>query len=296
MRSALLILFSDIVIFQKTYSRYHLLLMRYAISLGKSAYLDIDDAPSRTGSTITLNNFGKMARMATGVFVGSSRLFDFVETIGGSPHFIPSGIRLENYHIRKDPEEKNQVCIGWIGNGIHYSDDLLEILTAPLTILAEHNKLKFLIVGSLRNPDLHKVFDSIKYLEVDFIDDIDWADPGAVSTELGKMDIGVYPLLTNEFNEFKCGFKALEYMACGIPVVATPNEANKSIISADIDGYFASSDDQWHFSLQTLIADSQLRKRMGARGRSKVEIDYSMDCIAEKFRTVFLFSTTEDIK
>ena len=73
------ILLHDIIIFQKTQSRYHRWLMALANKLGKRTYLDIDDAPSRINSPVTLANLESMLRMSDGVFAGNSNLLKYTK-------------------------------------------------------------------------------------------------------------------------------------------------------------------------------------------------------------------------
>ena len=286
--SAFLIPSSDIVVFQKTYSRYHILLARLASYLKKTTYLDIDDAPSNIFSEITINNFETMAKLTHGVFAGSTHLLKYIGSIDGRAHLIPTGIKLQNYRAISHRKKTESVCIGWIGNGNQYCRDLLEVLREPLSSLAPNNSLKLKIIGALGNRDLYKGFGEIPSLQTEFVDDIDWSDPQAVASQIDDIDIGVYPLLENKTNPFKCGYKALEYMASSIPVIASPNQANMEIISSGIDGYFASTREEWHLRLQTLISNPALRQKMGENGRATVEKRYRVEEIAERIGAIFL--------
>ena len=277
---------NDVLIFQKQYSRYDIMLQRLARLLGKRVFFDIDDAPSRALREVSKRNAATMMREAHGVFVGSRNLETLAKEAGGTVHFIPSGIRLANYKTREVRKADAPICLGWIGNGVHYVDDLTSILEAPLRTLASHHNLKLKIVGACGEPKLMEVFGSIDGLELDLVDEVDWSDPEAISAAVADFDIGLYPLIETEFNIYKCAFKALEYMATSIPVVASNVGANSDVVTHGADGLLVNSSHEWIEALSRLIADDAERQRLGRSGRIKVEERYSAKALAAQISRV----------
>ncbi|WP_282154047.1 glycosyltransferase family 4 protein [Ruegeria atlantica] len=269
----------DVLIFQKQYSRYDIALLRISKLMGKRVFFDIDDAPSRTGREVSQRNAATMMRDAHGVFAGSRNLEDLVQEAGGRAHFVPSGIRLDQYRIRGE-SDVGQVCLGWIGNGAHYVEDLTSILEVPLRSLAAKHDIRLKIVGACGEPKLAETFGGIDGLALDLVDEVNWSDPEAVSAAVADFDIGLYPLIENKFNIYKCAFKALEYMATSIPVVASDVGANGDVITHGSDGCLVSSSEEWVTSLSHLIADDGERHNFGANGRAKVEERYSTKALA----------------
>ncbi len=90
------------------------------------------------------------------------------------------------------------------------------------------------------------------------------------------------PLPDEPFARGKCGYKLIQYMACGKPVVASPVGVNSVIVRNGVEGFLASSTDEWIASLQKLVDDSALRKQMGQAGRARVEAEYSLQVTAPK--------------
>jgi glycosyltransferase involved in cell wall biosynthesis len=89
-------------------------------------------------------------------------------------------------------------------------------------------------------------------------------------------DVGVYPLADDEWAKGKCGFKAIQFMACGVPVVAAAVGVNTQIVEDGVNGFLASSEDEWEAKISRLLADPGLRARIGAAGRKTIEERYSL--------------------
>ena len=269
----------DVIIFQKTFSRYHLLLLIYARLIGKKVFVDIDDAPSRTNKKRTLKNFSYMVKYSSKVFCGSDNLVAYVNSIKKNKAIlVPTSIKIENYQPREILN--TTICIGWIGNGKHYKDDLIQLLKLPLKTLSQRYILKFKLIGACNVTELYSAFNNIENLEIDFINEIDWTSESSVRNELSEIDIGLYPLLNNNFNDFKCGFKALEYMALKIPVVSSEVSINKKIVIDNVNGYLVNTSKEWIEVLEKLILSKNLRDTLGENGRNLVINKYSTEFAA----------------
>jgi glycosyltransferase involved in cell wall biosynthesis len=88
--------------------------------------------------------------------------------------------------------------------------------------------------------------------------------------------VGVYPLTDDDWSKGKCGFKAIEFMACGVPVVAAAVGVNREIIEDGVNGFLASTADEWVRKTSRLLAEPGLRQSFAAAGRRTVEERYSL--------------------
>lgn len=282
------ILWCDVLFIQKRYSRWDYYLIRVAEFLGKKTIFDMDDAYSKTKNAITLYNIQRIMKKVSAITVGSLNLLEFVKQYQVNSYLLPTSIKLENYELPKEVDNGPEVCLGWIGNGAHYYMDLIKILKEPLMKIASQYKIRFEIVGACGQKELYQEFSNIPDLKTTFIDELEWQDPSEVRKAMLDFDIGLYPVRANDFNSFKCGFKALEYMALGIPVVASPVGANSDIVTNGIEGFHANGKDAWVEALSLLISDQTTRGKMGRAGRCKVEAQYNISIFVKNLIAVML--------
>jgi glycosyltransferase involved in cell wall biosynthesis len=104
---------------------------------------------------------------------------------------------------------------------------------------------------------------------------------------LGQFDIGIMPLPDAAWERGKCGYKLIQYMACSMPVVASPVGANREIVVHGENGLFASTTAEWISGLEKLVIDADLRRKMGDMGRRRVENRYSIQTQAPRLLEMF---------
>jgi glycosyltransferase involved in cell wall biosynthesis len=92
----------------------------------------------------------------------------------------------------------------------------------------------------------------------------------AEAADVRSFDVGLMPLADTPWNRHKCAYKALLYMSQGLPTVVTPVGVNADIIQDGVNGYHASTPEQWADRLVRLLADPPLAGRLGAAGRQTV--------------------------
>jgi glycosyltransferase involved in cell wall biosynthesis len=113
------------------------------------------------------------------------------------------------------------------------------------------------------------------------MDSVPWSEQ-TEAQDIARLDVGIMPLVDAPFERGKCGYKLIQYMACGLPVVASPVGVNRQIVEHGVNGFLAETPEQWATALRTLCADPALRARMGAAGRRKVEQHYSLQVTAPR--------------
>jgi glycosyltransferase involved in cell wall biosynthesis len=94
--------------------------------------------------------------------------------------------------------------------------------------------------------------------------------------DLRTIEIGIMPMPDNEWTRGKCAFKAIQYMALGVPTVTSPVGMATELIQHNVNGFCAQTPEEWFKGLELLVTDTQLRRRFAQEGRKTVEARYSL--------------------
>ena len=210
------------------------------------------------------------------VMAGNAYLADRARKAGAAHvEVVPTVVDLSHYSVRSASLSTPSVRVGWIGTPYTWHAFGKNLYTRINGTLATHDA-RFCAVGAQLEAQ------SIGNLEV-----IAWSEDTEVDT-IQSMDIGVMPLPDTPWARGKCGYKLIQYMACGLPVVASPVGVNKEIVEHGVNGFLAESDAEWRTAIEALISDPDLRRRMGAAGRKKVENEYSLQVWGPRVANLFL--------
>lgn len=201
---------------------------------------------------------------STVVTAGNAYLAKHARSVGARHvELVPTVVDTDAYRSKSYADKVETPRIGWIGTPETWSKfgrPIFELVRA----IAKDNGGMFRAVGAG-----HLEGDPA---EVEFLD---WSEQDEIALIQG-MDIGIMPLQDTPWARGKCGYKLIQYMACGLPVVASPVGVNKEIVEHGVNGYLASNDEEWKAALETLLRDQDLRQRMGHAGRKKVEAEFSL--------------------
>lgn len=175
--------------------------------------------------------------------------------------------------------EADQIVIGWIGHSVNhpYLSELGDVLRRLATMFS----IRLLIVSD-RDLEIPGVP----------VENRRWAEATEVADIL-RMDIGVMPMPDDPWSRGKCGFKAIQYMAAGIPVICSAVGANLDIVRDGIDGYCVASPEQWDERLVELCASVERRRRMGSSARQRVHEAYSLESAIPVWRAT-LFDVLDE--
>ncbi len=167
-------------------------------------------------------------------------------------------------YLPRNPKitQNARVIVGWIGS-FSTTPYVEKMLLCFEKLLKKFSHVEVRLIGARR-------FNT-KDVPIRFVN---WSLSTEVP-ELEEFDIGIMPLPDNKWTRGKGGYKLLQYMAMGIPAVASPVGINKELIKEGLNGFLASSEEEWLDKLSLLIEDKDLRERIGERGRQIAERDYS---------------------
>lgn len=260
----------DLIVIEKELFPYFPALAEQLLTLLRVKYIvDYDDAifhnydlhPKKLVRRLLDNKIAKVIKGASLVIAGNSYLKDYADKAGARQTIvIPTVINTSNYAV-KEWEERKTVVIGWIG-----SPSTLKYVKNVVPVLKDLRKkypLKLHIVGGKAGVG----FEGDEEV-------LEWSEETETKL-IEQFDIGIMPLNNDAWEKGKCGYKLIQYMGCGIPVVGSPVGVNDEIIQDGVNGYKANDLAGWKKSLEILLADSEVRRSFGRQGRLLVEEKYS---------------------
>ena len=217
-----------------------------------------------------LRDRGRPARvsaMATAVTVQNEYLAEFARRSNPRVTVIATPVDTDGRHPRAS-RTPGPLVIGWLGSEttapyLHLVDDALARLSEETAVIVR------VVGGAYENPRVRRLEVREFALERE-------------QSDLEGFDIGIFPEPDDPWTRGKGGYKALLYMAVGIPVVASRVGVNTDIVSDAETGFCVSTTEEWVAALRRLVADPVLRKRMGAAGRARVTDRYSVHVIAPR--------------
>ena len=216
-------------------------------------------------------------RNSTCVIAGNNYLAERAKSAGASQiEIIPTVVDHTRYMPRRS-DCSGRPVIGWIGSPStqKYVVDLFPVLVKVCSI---HNA-RLLLVGATS-----KIIPELLGLDVEILP---WSEEREVEF-IQKMDIGIMPLANAPWERGKCGYKLIQYMACAIPVIASPVGANIEIIKNSCAGVLANDLNDWEIALTTMLSSNESRKTMGLLGRECVEKKYSINAQAPLLKKTIL--------
>jgi glycosyltransferase involved in cell wall biosynthesis len=200
-----------------------------------------------------------LTRLARQVIVGNRFLEDYAKEQNPNVQVVPTVVDLSKYRLKEDYQlQKEGPRIGWIG--LRYN---LPFLTDIIDGLPDGATLQVVSSSPLPMGDKPVVFTP-------------WAEESEAEVIKG-FDVGIMPLPDSEWARGKCGLKVLQYMAAGVPVVASPVGVNSDIIRDGENGFLATTLVAWRDRLARLLDSGTLRERLGREGRKTVESGYTLN-------------------
>ena len=216
---------------------------------------------------------GEICRLSAHVIAGNQYLANYAGKFNENVTIIPTTIDTDKYQVVEKNCESDVVTIGWSGSfsTVQHLDTIRNVFQE----LAKEEKFRLRIIGT----------PTYEISGVD-IEAIQWKSETEVE-DLEAIDIGVMPLPDEAWSKGKCGLKALQYMALGIPTVCSPVGVNTEIIEDGENGFIANGKDEWIEKLKKLLHSYKLRQELGLAGRKTVEESYSGKSQAPRVFEIF---------
>jgi glycosyltransferase involved in cell wall biosynthesis len=239
----------------------------YVVDYDDAIFHSYDSSPSRWIRKALSNKLDGLLAVSYAVTVGNNYLAQYAHSHGARRVvLIPTVVDIDRYRVTPEPPG-DVFRIAWIGSP--GTTKYLQLLAEPLRRLALEKKIMLVTIGAgpLHLPGVP-------------LEQHAWSLDNETQL-LETIHVGVMPLPDSPWERGKCGYKLIQYMACGRPVVASPVGINQEIVTPEI-GFLASDVQGWYEGLRALSDQPALRQRMGQAARDRVEQSYSLQVTAPK--------------
>lgn len=218
-------------------------------------------------------------KKSTLVIAGNQYLADYASNYARRVVVMPTVLNADLYP-KKIHVDREIVILGWIGQSVNFKyllnlKDIFEKLNSII-------KFKLLVISD-------------KDFQLPCIEVINrrWSVENEIADIL-EMDVGLMPLDDSDWTRGKCAFKAIQYMAAGIPTVASHVGANTELISNGVDGFLAKTDEDWVQSIVQLSVNAEDRSKVGGKARKVIEDRYSLRFASFELLKIFQDLTKGD--
>ena len=212
------------------------------------------------------------------LIVSTPHLKELYEPFCKQIHTVENAVSLPLWRRAASPARRRGLTIGWMGGGTHNEDHEM-IQGAVKEVLEKAPKTRFTYISGCHQP---RCFDGVERLK--WVHDFKPIDKYPQWIAKQGFDIGIAPLVDNEFNRGKSNLRWLEYSAMGIPTVASNVLHFSQSIKHGKTGLLAGTHAEWVSSLMKLINEPDVRENIGKAARLEVGTKWSPEVQARKYR------------
>lgn len=236
--------------------------VKYIVDYDDAIFHNYDLSHNKWIKKFLSNKIDLVMKNSYTVIAGNSYLAQRAQKAGAKKIvIIPTVIDTDRYQIKVSSNSKPFV-IGWIGSPTTFK--YLKALRPVFEQLALKYDIVLHIVGtkeSLGLPNIEK--------------HIAWSEDTEVASIL-TFDVGIMPLNDTPWEKGKCSYKLIQYMGCGLPVIASPVGMNLEVVKEGKNGFLANNNEKWYHSIEILLKEYLLSATLGHYGRYIVEKNYSL--------------------
>jgi glycosyltransferase involved in cell wall biosynthesis len=233
----------------------------YIYDFDDAFYLKYRSGRMRLASPLLGKKFDTIMAGAAAVTAGNHVLANHARIHNNNTRYLPTVVDTARY-VPQPAKRGGQVfTVGWIGSPS--TAPYLSELAAPLSAIGQEGPVQLIVIGG-KAP----IVPNVAVVEHD------WNERTELDL-INSFDVGLMPLPNDDWARGKCAFKLIQYMACAIPVIASPVGANVEVVNGAC-GLMASTQQEWLDALRVLRDQPSMRDEMGKAGRERVVQHYSL--------------------
>ena len=249
----------------------------------KYTIYDFDDAiwipnASESNSKLThvfkcFSNVSKICRWSSKISAGNKFLKEYAFKFNSRVIINPTTIDTDLHHNITTDHRNNKFIFGWTGSHstIQYLDQLFPV---------------FQELEKTENFELQVICDIPPKFSLKSLKFVRWKKETEID-DLINFNVGLMPLPDDIWSKGKCGFKALQYMALGIPAVVSNVGVNADVVDHEINGCVCKSAEEWIHYLKRLVREPEYLQALSSKTREKIVNQYSVKANKQNFLSLF---------
>lgn len=249
--------------------------IKYIVEFDDAIFHNYDQSNSTLIKNLLSSKTNKVLTHASYIITGCQYLTDFCKKKNSNIIEIPTCIDKRKYSSPKLKANNNEFVIGWIGSPTQ-SKQILKIIPS-LKKLNQVHDFKLNLIGFDRSLEIR--LEGLPYHI------IDWNDATEID-EMRKFSVGIMPLEETPFNNGKCAFKLVQYMAIGIPTISTPLQSNINI-NKNSGNLFATNIKEWYECFQKVILNRKSFEEVGKKNKEIALNKYSIQANYPTYTNIF---------
>lgn len=248
--------------------------IRYIADYDDAIFHNYDQHPNKWVRRFLGDKIDRVMKASGAVVAGNDYLANRARLAGAKRvEIIPTVIDLQRYPQKDWIDERKQLIVGWIGTQSTFNKHFMLLADQVQKLTAENPDIFFHIIGA---PDNNMFNAQVKF--------IPWSEESEVE-EIMKFDLGLMPLVSSNWEKGKCAYKLIQYMACGIPGMASDVGVNRELINTE-NGYLLTSTADFGTAILRVRQQFGELERKGAIARKTVEDNYTLQVQAKRLHHI----------
>ncbi len=242
------------------------------------------------GHTTDYDILEQSARKACACIAASHYLLEILKPFNPNVFYVPTGADTQRFTPSVPPvhADRSEIILLWTGIiwGEAIAENLYFLADVLMDVRIRFPNVKLRIVGqgeSLNNVIAY--FSELNLMEA--LEIIHWVPPDQMPFVLQEADIGLLPMIKDTpWTRSKSPTKLFEYLAAGLPVVASPTGEVNHVIRNGQNGCLASDRDQFAAAILRFCEDPEWRSRIAGAARRSAETEFSQDILGKRLAMI----------
>lgn len=240
----------------------------FVVDFDDAIFHNYDHSRRQTVRVLFKDRLDRLLTHAAMVTVGNGYLEDYVVRHGArGVRRLPTVVDTARY-AAASPADDGEIRVVWIGSP--GTSKYLALVEEALIAASATVPLRLVTVGAASMENFGVATEAHPWTEA--------SEAGLIASA----HIGIMPLPDEPWERGKCGYKLIQYMASGLPVIASPIGINREIVTADV-GILAATTEEWVAAFVALGTDMTRRRMMGESGRKRVHAEFSTRAVGPRF-------------